>query len=172
MSETKLRSAGATVTVSLVPDAEGHTATVDGASHRVGHPETTRTIEVGGAVVDDLDVAIDGRRHHAVVARTRDRIHVAVDGLLVVFERVDETEGDGGAGAGSGTVVAPMPGKVVKVLVAIGDAVTVGQALVVIEAMKMETTLVAEIDGSVTAIAALPGGMVDAGAIVVEITAP
>jgi biotin carboxyl carrier protein len=42
--------------------------------------------------------------------------------------------------------------------------------LVVVEAMKMETTLVAEIDGHVKAIAAEPGAMVDAGAIVVSIS--
>jgi acetyl/propionyl-CoA carboxylase alpha subunit len=171
MSDTTLRTAGATVTVSLVPDAEGHRATVDGSPHRVERPEITRTVDVGGAVVEDLDVTIDGRRHHAIVARTRDRIHVAVDGLLVAFERIDDAQGDDGAGAGSGTVVAPMPGKVVKVLVALGDVVTIGQALVVLEAMKMETTLAAEIDGTVTAITATPGGMIDAGAIVVEITA-
>ena len=67
--------------------------------------------------------------------------------------------------------MAPMPGKVVKVLVATGDVVTVGQALVVLEAMKMETTLVAEVAGTVAMVAATPGGMIDAGAVVVEIVA-
>jgi biotin carboxyl carrier protein len=57
------------------------------------------------------------------------------------------------------------------VLVAAGDAVTAGQPLVVIEAMKMETTLAAEIDGTVRSVAAEAGAMVDAGSVLVEITA-
>ena len=104
------------------------------------------------------------------MARTRDRIHVAVDGQTWIFERVDETPGGAGGGAGSGMVVAPMPGKVVQVLVAPGHSVTIGQPLVVVEAMKMETTLASEIDGIVTMVRAQTGAMVDAGAVLVEIT--
>jgi 3-methylcrotonyl-CoA carboxylase alpha subunit len=63
-----------------------------------------------------------------------------------------------------------MPGKVVKVFVVAGDAVTAGQPLVVVEAMKMETTLSAEIDGTVKAVNANAGDTVDAGAVLVEIT--
>jgi 3-methylcrotonyl-CoA carboxylase alpha subunit len=172
MSDVTLRSAGTTTVVSLVPVADGHTATVDGTAHHVAAPQVARTIDVGQARVEEMDVVIDGRTHRALVARTRDRIHVAITGSTVVFERVDDTAAAGGAGAGSGTVVAPMPGKVVKVLVATGDTVAVGQALVVIEAMKMETTLVAEVAGTVAMIDATPGAMVDAGAVVVEITEP
>jgi biotin carboxyl carrier protein len=94
---------------------------------------------------------------------------VALDGHAWVFERVDDTAGGAGGGAGSGTVTAPMPGKVVKVLVAAGDAVTAGQPLVVVEAMKMETTLAAEIDGTVKTVNANAGDTVDAGAVLVEI---
>jgi biotin carboxyl carrier protein len=65
-----------------------------------------------------------------------------------------------------------MPGKVVKVLVAAGDAVTAGQPLVVVEAMKMETTLAAEIDGTVKSVNASTGDTVDAGAVLVEIRPP
>jgi biotin carboxyl carrier protein len=78
----------------------------------------------------------------------------------------------GAAGGGLGLTVAPMPGKVLQVLVAIGDAVAPGQPLVVLEAMKMETTLRAEIAGTVAAVGASPGDMVEAGAALVEITPP
>ena len=71
-----------------------------------------------------------------------------------------------------GLTVAPMPGKVLQVLVGIGDAVEPGQPLVVLEAMKMETTLRAEIAGTVAAVGASPGDMVEAGAALVEITPP
>jgi len=102
--------------------------------------------------------------------RSRDRIHVALDGHAYVFERVDDAHGGSAGGAGSGSVVAPMPGKVVKVLVAVGDVVTAGQPLIVVEAMKMETTLVAEIDGTIATVGADVGAMVDAGAVLVAIT--
>jgi biotin carboxyl carrier protein len=66
-------------------------------------------------------------------------------------------------------VVAPMPGKVVRVLVAVGDEVGVRQPLVVVEAMKMENELRAGRDGHVTAIHVREGGSVDAGALLIEL---
>lgn len=59
-------------------------------------------------------------------------------------------------------VRAPMPGKVVEVLVKVGDAVTSGQGLVVVEAMKMENELRAPRDGSVTAVHVVEGQPVEA----------
>jgi len=73
------------------------------------------------------------------------------------------------AGGGSAMVVAPIPGKVVAVKVAEGDAVEPGQPLVVLEAMKMENELVAERAGTVRAVHVGPGETVDAGAALVEI---
>ena len=78
------------------------------------------------------------------------------------FESGEEARGAHGA-AGSGAVTAPMPGKVVAVLVAEGDVVEAGQALVVLEAMKMESTLAAEVAGRVTAVRATAGASVAAG---------
>ncbi len=63
----------------------------------------------------------------------------------------------------------PMPAVVVKVLVAVGDTVTRGQPLVVVSAMKMETTLVAPKDGVVTDIRAKAGDKVSPADILVGI---
>ena len=65
-----------------------------------------------------------------------------------------------------------MPGKVVAVMVALGDTVEAGQPVIVLEAMKMETTLVAEVPGRVTAVEAVAGTTVDAGALLVAIAPP
>jgi biotin carboxyl carrier protein len=62
-----------------------------------------------------------------------------------------------------------MPGTVIAVLVAVGDAVEAGQPVVVLEAMKMESTLVAEVAGRVGAVAALAGALVAGGDVLVEI---
>ena len=66
-------------------------------------------------------------------------------------------------------IVAPMPGKIVRVLVQAGDAVRVRQPLVVVEAMKMENELRAGRDGRVAAIHVREGASVEAGALLLEL---
>ena len=65
-------------------------------------------------------------------------------------------------------LVAPMPGLIVRVHVAVGDVVRAGQPLIAIEAMKMENELVAPAAGTVRAIHAVPGSPVEKGATLVE----
>jgi biotin carboxyl carrier protein len=65
--------------------------------------------------------------------------------------------------------MAPMPGKVLDVRVQVGGSVRVGDPVVVVEAMKMEHTLRAEVEGVVTAVHVTPGAMVDAAQILLEI---
>jgi biotin carboxyl carrier protein len=96
---------------------------------------------------------------------------VALEGRVHAFATgAEAAAGTAVARAGSGVVVAPMPGKIVAVLVQPGDTVEPGQLLVVLEAMKMETTLAAEIGGTVAAVHGAAGSMVDAGAVLIEIT--
>ena len=71
---------------------------------------------------------------------------------------------------GSGEAVnAPMPGTILKVNVANGQAVKAGQVLVVLEAMKMENEIMAPKDGTITAVAVQKGASVDTGAPLVFI---
>lgn len=69
--------------------------------------------------------------------------------------------------AGSTTVEAPMPGKVLDVKVAVGQAVKYGTVVAVMEAMKMETEIVAPADGTVSQILVKAGDPVDTGAAMV-----
>jgi biotin carboxyl carrier protein len=71
--------------------------------------------------------------------------------------------------SGPSKLTAPIPGKVVAVKVAEGDAVEPGQPLVVLEAMKMENELAADQVGTVAAIHVSPGETVDGGRVLVEI---
>jgi biotin carboxyl carrier protein len=64
-----------------------------------------------------------------------------------------------------------MPGRIVRVLVAVGDRVTARQGVVVVEAMKMENELRAPGDGIVKEVAAKPGAVVESGAVLVVIGA-
>lgn len=68
-----------------------------------------------------------------------------------------------------GVVTPPMPATVVRILVSVGDEVEQGQALVVVSAMKMETTLTAPHKGSVRAIRAEVGATVRPGEVVVDV---
>ena len=79
--------------------------------------------------------------------------------------------GHDGAAAGHGphTVTAPMPGKIVKVLVARGDAVAARQGVVVVEAMKMENELRSPRAGTVADVRTSEGASVEAGAVLVVI---
>ncbi len=74
-----------------------------------------------------------------------------------------------GTGGGPQRVTAPMPGKVIRLLVKPGDVVTPRQELVVVEAMKMENELRASRAGTVTEVHAREGLSVDAGALLVVI---
>jgi biotin carboxyl carrier protein len=68
-----------------------------------------------------------------------------------------------------GSLHAPMPGKVIRMDVEIGDVVTMGQVLVVLEAMKMEHTLRAPHDGTVVEVDCVTGDQVEAGAVLVVV---
>jgi biotin carboxyl carrier protein len=82
--------------------------------------------------------------------------------------RLNRDQG-GDSGAGPQRIVAPMPGKVVRVGVKTGDAVRARQTVVVVEAMKMENELKAARDGVVSELLAVAGASVEAGALLVVI---
>ena len=79
---------------------------------------------------------------------------------------------DPNAAAHAGSLLAPMPGGVVRVLAAQGDTVSAGQSLVVLEAMKMEHTVTAPVDGVVAEIAVAPGDQVDTGQVLAVVNEP
>ena len=71
------------------------------------------------------------------------------------------------AAAGAHRVVAPMPGRVAKVLVSVGETVAARQGLVIVEAMKMENELRSPRGGTVTEIRATEGALVEANTVLI-----
>jgi acetyl-CoA/propionyl-CoA carboxylase biotin carboxyl carrier protein len=120
----------------------------------------------------DVDVEIDGRRFQVKLwVPDVAPVAVAAGGGGARPARPRSTAGGGGAGGGSGSgnVAVPMQGTIVKVLVAVGDQVEVGQTVTVLEAMKMENNITAETAGTVKEIKVGPGDAVGAGDVVVVI---
>jgi biotin carboxyl carrier protein len=76
-----------------------------------------------------------------------------------------------GAGHAERTLVAPMPGTVIRVLAVAGERVEARQPLVVLEAMKMETPLLSPFDATVRAVSVSEGDRVSGGAVLVELDA-
>jgi 3-methylcrotonyl-CoA carboxylase alpha subunit len=117
--------------------------------------------------VDAIAPAADAK---AVTAA--DGVYVLRHGRQTKVSLRDATLDEGSGGNGGGLVRAPMHGKVLAVLVEQGAQVTRGQRLAIIEAMKMEHTLTAPIDGTVGEIAVAKDAQVAEGAKVMMIVAP
>lgn len=157
---------GERITVEL----DGAHATVDGATHDVS------LTHVPGTPVRLVRI---GEQVHRVVARrgvSRGLWQLDLDGTRMEAEALDERlraikdlTAAAAVASGPAPLVAPMPGLVVRVTVAVGDTVSAGQGLVMIEAMKMENELRATAPGLVTAVRAVPGQAVDKGAVLVEL---
>ncbi|MCP5367506.1 MAG: biotin/lipoyl-binding protein [Hyphomicrobiales bacterium] len=123
-----------------------------------------------------LDYELDGRRHSvfAEVRGSQVTLHTAGGALVLDVLLIEQAllAAPRAATGGAGDVTAPMPGKVAQVLVAAGQAVTAGQPVAVIEAMKLLQTLAAPRDGVVGAVRCAPGEAVEGGAVLVAIDAP
>ena len=158
--------------------------TVEGRTFEVDLSGTAPTVD--GTEVDAELVGIPGtptrhlledQRSHTLVTRRNDRHEweLHLDGQRHTVEVVDERtrairEMTGHAAAASGPkpVRAPMPGLVVQVSVEVGDTVSAGQSVAIIEAMKMENDLKAESEGRVAEVLVEPGQAVEKGAVLVE----
>ena len=109
---------------------------------------------------DAIDVEIDNRRQAARITRTANRLIVQSPTSDIEFSLIPRFIAPGDEAA-SGGVVAPMPGKVIDIRVAVGDSVTSGQTLILLEAMKMEHPMRATLDGTVTEIRVSEGDQVE-----------
>jgi 3-methylcrotonyl-CoA carboxylase alpha subunit len=123
--------------------------------------------EPAGSAANGLAVRVklDDRELAATVVAQGERVHVFMNGDTYVIERHDALvhSSDDEHGHGGG-LTAPMPGKIIAIAVAVGDAVKKGQALLVMEAMKMEHTIAAPANGTVREVFYAVGDQVTEGA--------
>lgn len=156
------RRDGALVDVKIAANAEG--------TYRVSLAEETYHIKVVNVVGDKAVLDINGRRQRYVfAAQGTDTLHMA--SLHATWTVIDECQRppESAELAATGAVVAPMHGLLLSVHVAIGDSVTQGQRLAVLEAMKMQHEINAPVAGKVTTIAAGSGVQISASDLILII---
>ncbi|MCX6398622.1 MAG: HlyD family efflux transporter periplasmic adaptor subunit [Propionibacteriales bacterium] len=127
------------------------------------------SVDVQGAVVtaagpDAVTIEIDGIARTLTVYVDGDRVDVESSLGHVGFRRKPRFV-DPSSQVAEGSLLAPMPGSVIAVSAAVGDVVQQGQAILVMEAMKMQHTIAAPYDGTVTELSASAGQQVEAGAV-------
>ncbi len=110
------------------------------------------------------DVWIDGIKTRSTVVRRGERITVIVSGVNYELDLIDPLAARGAEEDATGSLTAPMPGRIIQVLAKPGDDVKRGNALMILEAMKMEHTITAPADGRVDQIRYAAGDVVEEGA--------
>jgi biotin carboxyl carrier protein len=134
----------------------------------------TRVVDASWIDSDTLSL-LDGRKAHEIRFHRRGdngASGVEIGGTLyeaVVLKRGRKTPPDPLPGGGRHEVKSPMPGRVVRVLVGVGDRVAQRQPVIVVEAMKMENELRTSTGGTVKEVAVVPGAAVETGAVLVVV---
>lgn len=160
---------GRTRTVVVEKAAAGRfRVSLDGEVHEI---DATRVgtyglslLEVTSGRVHDVQVTPGGTRGEVLVTTGGRTIAATLNG-----RRTGRAGAEGGSADGEQAVTAPMPGRVVRVLVSPGDEVAVRQGVVVVEAMKMENELRSPKAGRVKEVSVTPGMSVEAGRTLVVI---
>ena len=148
-------------------DLRGETPLVD------GEPVAAHLSTIAGSELRHL---LLGAESHTLLARPgarRGEWHLTLNGRPIEVDALDERtrairEMSGGGEADAARVAAaPMPGLVVRVNVEVGQAVTAGQGVIVVEAMKMENELKSPVDGVVKSIEVSTGAAVEKGEVLI-----
>jgi biotin carboxyl carrier protein len=151
---------GRTVSVEVTGGAGRYQVTLDGRALAVDH------CRLGP---HESSLIVDGKSHETTLSRQEERYTVLLRGEAFEVELRDAAAGDGPAvrpqAAGPVRVTAPMPGKLVRLLVETGHEVAAGQGLLVMEAMKMENELKAPRAGRVREIHVAERQAVETGAL-------
>jgi len=121
-----------------------------------------------------LSILIDGRSHRVIFDPRGDEDAVVLNAHRLPYRVTDprafqSSQRSGAQEQGVRSILAPMPGRIVRILVEVGDTVEAHQGLLVMEAMKMQNELKAPRSGTVVRIAVEPGSTVQAGQTLVAI---
>ncbi|NWH08534.1 MAG: acetyl/propionyl/methylcrotonyl-CoA carboxylase subunit alpha [Alphaproteobacteria bacterium] len=146
------------ITIAVTYERGGYRLAVPGGS-----------VVVSGALEGDgqITAVIDGVRHSAGVVALPGSLLITLEGQTLSVPLVDPLAAGGGEEFTGAAILAPMPGRITAVSVKPGDRVRRGQALVSLEAMKMEHTLTAPGEREVAEVRVAPGDQVAEGTVTV-----
>jgi biotin carboxyl carrier protein len=151
------------------PEHEVELTTAGSAiSARIDGEEISASLETladGSAML-----AVAGRRYHISGTRRANAIVIAAGAMSAEYQVVEARRGAHHGGLASPSIDAPMPGTVLKILVEDGARVETSDPLIVIEAMKTETTLSAESPAVIKRVCVQVGQRVDHGATLIELS--
>jgi len=143
-----------------------------GNNYVVQSGEQTRTIKVLKLAEHTAQLDVEGRRKAVHFASsTVGQIDLSIEGQTSHFHNRIAVAASAEDAAGSGRVVAPMHGTLLEVFVTKGDKVSKGMRLAVLEAMKMQHDIIADVEGSVLDVYATASSQVAADDLLIEIDA-
>lgn len=142
-----------------------------GGNLRLDLPEGSADVAGAHWDGDAVTFTLDGQAQRARVLREGDALVVLLAGSAHELRFVDPRAPSGAADAAGGRVLAPMPGRVLQVMVEEGQAVSRGAVLLVLEAMKVQMRITAPSDGTVRAMRCCIGDLVEDGAELVVLEA-
>lgn len=152
---------GETVTAGTRP-------TVSGARVDIG--DDSLLVEIKSQNDHRAALTVDGRDVDvSYLIDDSEQIHIASATQSFVVQNLSSALQVANEEGGGGTVLSPMHGKLLEIFVDVGDAVTKGQKLAILEAMKMQHEIVAEVDGTVEAIAGIVNEQIAADDLILEI---
>lgn len=133
--------------------------------HVDGNPLAVRALDTGHYLAP-----VGGRQAHVHVANHGDTLYLQLNGRTCVIERVDPTRSaSSGGAAAQGSASAPMPGVVVSWIAEPGSQVSAGDALLVIESMKLQMTIEAPQSGTLADLPFQPGQTFQRGAVLARV---
>ena len=151
-------------------EVNGRSGTIEIDGSRLRYAREDGVVIESEFSLEGTSVLLNGRSYRIAKGAGKE---VWVNGRLLSMEVFDPRDLRPGQGAtsnhGRQEVAASMPGKVVRVLVALGDAVEEGQGLVVVEAMKMQNEMKSPKSGRVAEVRARPDATVGAGEVLVVV---
>jgi pyruvate carboxylase subunit B len=159
-------------------NGERHTVSLAGGSVAYGDDSATSAelSDIEGSPVRMVSIGPEVFRVVVEKREGRGRYFLWIDGYRYEAEALDERRralrdlsGANAGPTGPAPILAPMPGLIVRVNVALGDTVEAGQGVVVMEAMKMENELRATGPGKVRSVEVAPGTAVEKGALLVAL---
>lgn len=157
----RYQSGDETKTVRIERDGDQYIVTVGDHTYRVAVQRSTAEM---------LAFSVGDQHYRATVAADGPQHYVAFDANVFTLTKADSSQRRRTNAAEGGSLTATMPGQVVKILVAEGDAVKRGQPLIILEAMKMEMRIAAPADGQVTRLLVSVGQIVERGQRLLELS--